>query len=367
LEITQSYCYLGIIFSACGTFNAARQNILSKSLKAFYRLRQLDTRDNVNLTLKLFDTLILPICMYGSEVWGPEIFMKLNDNNFMQICDTAIIEALNIKLCKYVLGVSKRATNAAVKGELGRYPLLITILTQSYKFWARTCLLPIEFHVKKSYVESMMTNLDHNKKTWSNCMYIIMSNFNHPMIWESQGDIDTPINSKFFTESLESKYTSQWKSHIAKAEDPLIPNKLRSYADFKSDFKIENYILSCPLENRRLFSKLRISSHNLSIETGRYTKPKTPREKRNCIFCKQVAVEDEFHMLMNCSLYSEERANFIQSLESFSNINFDCTPEIYKLLITCNHGDSEFSSELCQFVNKCFQIRDAALLEVSST
>ena len=58
LEITQSYCYLGIIFSACGTFNAARQNMLSKSLKAFYRLRQLDTRDNVNLTLKLFDTLI---------------------------------------------------------------------------------------------------------------------------------------------------------------------------------------------------------------------------------------------------------------------------------------------------------------------
>ena len=80
-----------------------------------------------------------------------------------------------------------------------------------------------------------------------------------------------------------------------------------------------------------------------------------------------MAVEDEFHMLMNCSLYSEERANFIQSLESFSNIEFDCTPEIYKLLITCNHGDSEFSSELCQFINKCFQIRNAALLEVGST
>ena len=33
LEITQSYCYLGIVFSACGTFNAACENMLGKSLR----------------------------------------------------------------------------------------------------------------------------------------------------------------------------------------------------------------------------------------------------------------------------------------------------------------------------------------------
>jgi hypothetical protein len=56
LEITQKYCYLGIVFSSCGTFTAACEAILEKSLKAFFKLKQLDSRDNVKLTLKLFDS-----------------------------------------------------------------------------------------------------------------------------------------------------------------------------------------------------------------------------------------------------------------------------------------------------------------------
>ena len=35
-------------------------------------------------------------------------------------------------------------------------------------------------------------------------------------------------------------------SYISKTEDPNSPNKLRSYAEFKSEYKIENYVLSCP-------------------------------------------------------------------------------------------------------------------------
>lgn len=98
LEITQSYCYLGIQFTACGTFRAACDAILSKSLKAFFKLRQIDTRDNVNLTMKLFDNLVRPICSYGSEVWAPLLFLKMNDKNLMHLCDNAIIEKINVKL-----------------------------------------------------------------------------------------------------------------------------------------------------------------------------------------------------------------------------------------------------------------------------
>jgi len=83
-------------FGFCGTFLAACDSILSKSLKAFHMLPQIDTRDNVSLTLKLFDTLVLPICMYGSEVWGPMIFMKLTETNFMNICDGAPIECTTL-------------------------------------------------------------------------------------------------------------------------------------------------------------------------------------------------------------------------------------------------------------------------------
>ena len=115
-----------------------------------------------------------------------------------------------------------------------------------------------------------------------------MSIFDQNQIWENQGYTSGSMYSKHFRQSLESKYTSQWKSHISKSENPNSPNKLKNYAEFKNDFKIENYVLSCPLETRRNFTKFRISAHSLAIETGRYTKPKTPREERICTLCNRL-------------------------------------------------------------------------------
>ena len=43
------------------------------------------------------------------------------------IFDDLHIEKLNVTFCKYLLGVNKKASNLAVKGELGRYPLYIDV------------------------------------------------------------------------------------------------------------------------------------------------------------------------------------------------------------------------------------------------
>ena len=64
-----------------------------------------------NLQLDLFDKLVTPILLYGSEIWAYE-------NN-------DIIEKLHLKYCKYILSVNKSTTSSMVHGELGRYPLNI--------------------------------------------------------------------------------------------------------------------------------------------------------------------------------------------------------------------------------------------------
>ena len=73
----------------------------------------------------------MPILSYGSEVWGPFIAQKACETNLRTVLDTAPCEILNIKLCKYILGVNKHATNDAVRGELGQYPVLISIIYQT--------------------------------------------------------------------------------------------------------------------------------------------------------------------------------------------------------------------------------------------
>ena len=39
------------------------------------------------------------------------------------MCSDLIAERLHVKFCKYVSEVSRRSTNIAIAGELGRYPL----------------------------------------------------------------------------------------------------------------------------------------------------------------------------------------------------------------------------------------------------
>ena len=59
--------------SPFGNFNLARQELKKVALKALYKLRKEmgnHFRENIKLTMKLFDALISPILFYASEVWG---------------------------------------------------------------------------------------------------------------------------------------------------------------------------------------------------------------------------------------------------------------------------------------------------------
>ena len=73
LENAKSYKYLGLIMSPYGNFNLTRQELKKVALKALYKLQKEmgnHFRQNIKLTMKLFDTLISPTLFYASEVWG---------------------------------------------------------------------------------------------------------------------------------------------------------------------------------------------------------------------------------------------------------------------------------------------------------
>ena len=68
-----AYQYLGLIMSPYGNFELARQELKKIAPKALYKLRKemgKYFKENIKLTMKLFDALISPIPFYASEVWG---------------------------------------------------------------------------------------------------------------------------------------------------------------------------------------------------------------------------------------------------------------------------------------------------------
>ena len=67
-----------------------------------------------------------------------------------------------------------------------------------------------------------------------------------------------------------------------------------------------------PLKFRIALSKLRCSTHNLSVETGRHSN--IAYENRNCKLCNLAKIEDEYHFIMECPFYTEFQKYIYQIL-----------------------------------------------------
>ena len=71
LEVVDKFSYLGIIFKYNGTFFDTKKKLVDqvqRSLHFIYKTIR-NERIPVDLQLKLFDSMIEPILLYGSEDW----------------------------------------------------------------------------------------------------------------------------------------------------------------------------------------------------------------------------------------------------------------------------------------------------------
>lgn len=91
IEIIDSYCYLGMLFNYNGNFCTARKKITEQAHKALFavyrKIRNISIP--VDIQLKLFDSLVSPILLYASEVWGFE--------------NKESIEKVHLQFCKNIL------------------------------------------------------------------------------------------------------------------------------------------------------------------------------------------------------------------------------------------------------------------------
>ena len=180
------------------------------------------------------------------------------------------------------------------------------------KFNKRVSALPDDNLMKKSCLELTNSLNDRNlydehdteKRSWH-------SRVNH------LSHIGLGDQTKLLIQNI---YSCLWNDLM---NNQTCDNKLRTYAKFKKEFELENYVITVPLYKRKMFTKLRISSHTLAIEKGRHKKVPN-RIDIHCNFCAQTkdncicnafkyhrlcincdVVEDEKHFLCHCPIYSD--------------------------------------------------------------
>ena len=86
---------------------------------------------------------------------------------------------------------------------------------------------------------------------------------------------------------------------------------LTLYHHVKDRFEYEHYLDIVPFDLRYLLLRLRVSSHSLRVQTGRYGNDRLPRYVRICVYSDLNDIDDELHLLLKCPCLNDLRQTFI--------------------------------------------------------
>ena len=305
VEIVTYYKYLGLIVSSRLNWTKATQTLAAQSEKSIIVLKRFVYKCrgvSVDIWFKLFDSLITPIITYGAEIWGTQIHNP--------------IENVQIRFCKYILGVSKNCNNNAVLGECGRYPMYITYYTKCIKYWCKLICMDNDRLPKGAY--NMLLKLDENGRVnWvtnvKNLLY--KYGFGFAFISQEIGDINIFVLN--FKQRLIDCSKQDWHSELSNS------SKLSTYCTFKTLLQPEKYLYVIEVKKfSRALAKLRLSNHCLEIENGR--KNSVVRNERYCKYCLNnnfYYVEDEFHFVCICNLYNNIRSKYLPAVINMSRFS----------------------------------------------
>ena len=122
--------YLGFTFIPSGKKHQRIENFRNKVKKPWFTLQRFLYKSEgktVNTYLNLIDTTIKSDVLCACESWE----YPKDQNNLSKI------EKCHLSLCKQILGVKNNTSSSKVLGELGRFPLRISIETQLFKYLQR--------------------------------------------------------------------------------------------------------------------------------------------------------------------------------------------------------------------------------------
>lgn len=333
LEIVSSYKYLGhVISSSVNIHKIMYEHLAVQAQRAMHSLKE-KIKTSVGyltpkLSIKMFDTHILPILEYHSEIWF----------SLKEISD---LEKIQLKFLKNMLGVRYQTSTVAVLADTGRFPLFVRQQVSAIKYLDRLNSNTCPLLVRKCF--EIQTQLhDKSSTCWLSRLHKAMSqlgqtiNFNRPSL---------TINSIY--ETIQNKMFSE-------INDSAMNPKLRTYKHFKLEARIESYLNgNFPRSIYSNIARLRLVSHNLNIELGRHKRPLVPAEQRICEKCGLDEVEDEFHCIMKCEKWAELRLNLIQSacnaIDGFLVLN--PYEQFCRIL---NNQNSNMTYSLGKFLQKAF-------------
>ena len=310
------YKYLGLIFQSRGTWRMAKEQMIRRANKAMVWSYNGLVRQG-NMTVKglqnVWTALVRPYLEYGAEVWPSRRDQVWNE-----------AELIQRKMARRILKCSKKTPAEVLQGELGWVSLAGRRAMLRLFFWARILELGRHTWVRRLYNagrQQLVANPQSN--SWSKLTRDLLRQLGLGQYWDTQQLPDMEVWRERVRTLVLNRDEAKWRYRM------LSKPKLSDYSRWKTKLELEPYLLYRDPVARRALARLRSTTHELRVETGRWEKVhsqgkayKPTRQERLCRQCYRET-EDETHFLLRCPVYARSRDQLILQVDMASPLPLD--------------------------------------------
>ena len=193
----------------------------------------------------------------------------------------------------------------------------------------------------------MLIDIENNaaETNWATKVRTLLESMGFGDVWINQGVGNINYFLHIFKLRARDCFMQKWNEELRES------TRASTYILF-ANFNHQSYLDTIQNKKFRIaLTRLRLSSHRLEIEMGRWHKPQIiPRNERKCQLCNTL--EDEFHFLLECPLYHDLRILYI-------NRFYWRNPNIPKFIELISNENSNIIRKLCCYIYKGFERRQS--------
>ena len=239
--------------------------------------------------------------------------------------------------------MSKYASNTAVLGELGRFPVINTARSLLIKYWLRLNAGTDNILLNEAYNTCKQENLQ-----WIQCVQHLLYENGFGDVWESPNSVNKNTFHKYFRQRLQDQYVQNWNTKINES------SRFTLLQFIHKDYKLQDYIVNIKNPNvREIFTRLRIDMNILCT-----SKIHGSQNVTNCFLCHN-GNETVDHFLLKCAKFNDIRTENFEKFQRIDSnfINLDDNEKIMYILST--ECPEKCLVVCCNFVTDMYKQRES--------
>ena len=283
--------------------------------------------------------LVQSIINYGAAVWGDREF--------------ASVAAVQNRASRYFLGLGRYAHTAAVRGDMGWS-------TPAHRQWMAVtrqwCRL---VNMNNTRLNKRIFCWAH-EKAQARCRNWIfrVQQFYRGIHMDHMANVGYHFDVSHCLQDMDvvlfEHYEVLWVAELSRVtgRNNTGRNKLRTYRQFKTEFKVEPYVMEImSVAMRDSMAKFRSGTAPIHLETGRYMNIR--EADRLCLICNQGTIENELHTLTECAAFTDIRNHAISSFNDITPGFLTQTNQEQLLSILSDERLARPAAKYCQDILDC--------------